>query len=94
MERSLQYYDLENEYIANSTLFEGGLGTIKMDLVLLELDTNNDGFMQFSSRAYPVPHIQYETTAKEINRLLKIGVLRDCSTKDNSKWGAPTFIIP
>jgi hypothetical protein len=62
-----------------------------MDPVLLELNTNNDDFMPFSGRAYPEPHIQYETTAKEINRLLKIGVLSECSTKDNSKKEDPTF---
>jgi hypothetical protein len=81
---------------ANSTLFEVGLGTIKMDPVLLEINTNNDGFKPFSDRAYPIPRIHYDTTEKEINRLVKlgIGVLRACSTKDNSEWGAPTFIIP
>jgi hypothetical protein len=77
-----------------STLFEGGLGTIKMGPVLLELNTNNDGFKPFRGRAYPIPHIHYNTTKTEINRLVKIGMLRECSTKDKSKWGAPTFIIP
>jgi hypothetical protein len=91
--------DLEKEMImklmqGNSTLFKGGLGTIKMDPVLLELNTNNDGFKPFSGRAYPIPHIHYDSTKKEINTLVKIGVLRECSTKDNSEWGAPTFIIP
>jgi hypothetical protein len=80
--------------LANSTLFEGGLGTIKVDPVSLELNTNNDGFKPFSGRAYPIPQIHYNTTLKEINRLVKIGVLRECSTKDNSEWGAPMFIIP
>jgi hypothetical protein len=80
--------------IANLTLFEGGLGTIEMDPVLLELNTNNDGFKPFSGMAYPIPHIHYNTTTKEINRLVKIGVLRECSTKDKSEWGARTFIIP
>jgi hypothetical protein len=65
-----------------------------MDPVLLEFNTNNNGFKPFSGRAYPIPHIHYERTKREINRLVKIGVLRECSTKDNSKWGALTFIIP
>jgi hypothetical protein len=80
--------------LANSTLFKGGLRTIKMDPVLLEFNTNNDGFKPFSGRAYTVPHIHYETTKKEINRLVKIGVLHECNTKDNSEWGDPTFISP
>jgi hypothetical protein len=52
--------------LANSTLFEGGLGTIKMDPVLLEMNTNNDGFKPFSGRAYPIPHIHCNTTKKKL----------------------------
>jgi hypothetical protein len=85
---------LKKLLIANSTLFKGGLGTIKMDPALLEMNTNNDGFKPFSGRTYPIPHIHYKTTKNENNRLVKIGVLRECNTEDNSKWGAPTFIIP
>jgi hypothetical protein len=85
---------LKKLLIANSTLFEGGLGTIEMDPVLLEMNTNNDGFKPYCGRAYPIPHIHYNTTKNEINRLVNIGVLRECSIKDNSEWGAPTFIIP
>jgi hypothetical protein len=80
--------------LVNSTLFEGVMGTIEMDPVFLELTTNNDGLKPYSGRAYPIPHIHYNTTKNEINRLVKIGVLRQCSTKDNPEWGAPTFIIP
>jgi hypothetical protein len=65
-----------------------------MDPVLLELNTNNDGYKPFNGRDYPIAHIHYNTTKKEINRLDRIDVLRECSTVDNSKWGAPTFIIP
>jgi hypothetical protein len=71
---------LKKLLLANSTLFEGGLGIIKMDPVLLEMNTNNDGFKPYSGRAYPIPHIHYNTTKNEINRLVKIGVLRECST--------------
>jgi hypothetical protein len=85
---------LKKLLLANSTLFEGGLETVKMDPVSLEMNTNNDGFKPYSGGAYPIPHIHYNTTKKEINRLVKIGLLRECSTKDNSEWGAPTFIIP
>jgi hypothetical protein len=85
---------LKKLLIANSTLFEGGMRTIEMDPVLLEMNTNNDGYKPYSGRAYPIPHIHYNTTKNEINRLAKIGVLRECSIKDNSEWGAPTFIIP
>jgi hypothetical protein len=85
---------LMKSLLANSTLFEGGLGTIEMDPVSLEMNTNNDGYKPYSGRAYPIPHIHYNTTKNEISRLVNIGVLRECSIKDNSEWGAPTFIIP
>jgi hypothetical protein len=52
--------------IENSTLFEGGLGTIKMDPVLLELNINNNCFKPYSGRAYPIPHIHYNTTKKKL----------------------------
>jgi hypothetical protein len=65
-----------------------------MDPVLLELNTKNDGSKPFSGRTYPIPHIHYETMKKQINKLVKIGMSRECSTKDNSEWGAPKFIIP
>jgi hypothetical protein len=57
---------LKKLLIANSTLFEGGLGTIKMDPVSLEVNTNNDGFKPYSGRAYPIPHIHYNTTKKKL----------------------------
>jgi hypothetical protein len=45
-----------------------------MDPVALEMNTNNDGFKPYSGRDYPIPHIHFDTTKKEINRLVEIGV--------------------
>ena len=42
-------------------------------------------------KAFPVPKIHGRTLKKEIERLVKLEVLRKCS---DSTWAAPTFIIP
>jgi hypothetical protein len=51
--------------LANSTLFKGGLGTIKMDPVLLELNTNNDGSNH--TVVGPFPYHIYMITQLEKN---------------------------
>jgi hypothetical protein len=63
--------NLENEILmklllANSTLFKGGLLTVKMVPLLLDLSTNNNGFKPFSGRAYPIPHIHCDTAATKL----------------------------
>ena len=40
---------------------------------------------------FPIPKIHKEILITELNRLINIGVLKH---KNNSKWAAPTFIIP
>ena len=72
----------------NQTLFQGGLGTLKIKPVRLEL---KPGAQPYHARAYPVPKAHEEVTKREIDRLTKIGVLEPNS---NSEWAAPTFIIP
>ena len=40
---------------------------------------------------FPIPRIREETLKNEVERLIKIGVLK---RTNNSEWAAPTFIIP
>ena len=42
-------------------------------------------------KPFPVPKIHEVTLRNELNRLCKIGVLRNSS---DSTWASPTFIIP
>jgi hypothetical protein len=69
-------------------LFQGKLGLWDTPPVSLELE---EGAKPFHARAYPIPHIHKETVRREVERLCREGVLAKDS---NSKWAAPTFIIP
>lgn len=69
-------------------LFGGGLGTLKIPPVHLELQK---GATPFHARAFPVPQALYETTKKEIQRLTTIGVFEK---NHESEWAAPTFVQP
>ena len=50
-----------------------------------------DGAKAYHSKPFPIPKIHKETLKTEVNRLITIGVLK---RKNNSKWEAPTYIIP
>ena len=71
-------------------LFKGGLGTINVAPVKLELNNDLD-HTPYHARAFPVPHCYEATTRKEIDRLCAIGVIAKCN---DSEWAAPTFIQP
>ena len=72
----------------HTELFSGGLGTLKVKPVHLELV---EGAKPYHARPFPVPKSVEATTKKEILRLADIGVL----AKDyNSEWAAPTFVQP
>jgi hypothetical protein len=43
----------------------------------------------YPSRPFPVPQSLYSTTKKEIDRLIKIGVIQ---LDHNSEWAAPSFV--
>jgi hypothetical protein len=69
-------------------IFDGNLGTWKGDPYDIKLKANAE---PYHARPFGVPHI-YELTLKtEIERLVKLGVLKKVN---RSQWGAPTFIIP
>ncbi len=69
-------------------VFDGTLGEWKTDPVDFELV---DGAKPHSQRHYPVPHLYKQTFKKELDRLVKLGVLEKVQ---QSEWGTPTFIIP
>jgi len=68
--------------------FDGSLGHWKTKPVNLELKSDAS---PYHARPFPIPHSREETMRKEIARLCNLGVLEKCN---DSKWGAPTFIIP
>ena len=45
----------------------------------------------YHAKPFPIPTMHEPTLKKEVNRLIKIGVLKKIN---NSQWAAPTFIIP
>jgi hypothetical protein len=55
-------------------LFKGGLGTINVPPVKLELNNELDR-TPYHARAFPVPNCYEATTRKEIDRLCKLGFL-------------------
>ena len=68
-------------------IFDGTLGKWETDPVDFEL---KEGSTPHSQRHYPVPHLYKETFRKELERLVKLGVLEKVQ---ESEWGSPTFII-
>ena len=45
----------------------------------------------YHGRPYPIPHSQLAVFKKEVERLVKLGVLE---RQPKSEWASPTFIIP
>ena len=69
-------------------LFDGTLGTWNTTSVDLEL---RDDTMTVCSRPYPVPRVHKAMFRREIEILVKLGVLEEAN---ESKWGAPFFVQP
>ena len=69
-------------------LFDGTLGKWKSGPYEIHL---KEGAQPFHARACPIPKIHERTLRDEVDRLVKIGVLRKVN---RSEWAAPTFIIP
>ena len=69
-------------------LFDGTLGDWDTTPVHFEL---KEGAKPYHGRAYSVPHVHLATLKKEVERLVKLGVL---AWQPSSEWASPTFIIP
>ena len=69
-------------------LFDGTLGKWKSEPYDIQL---KQGAQPFHAKAYPIPHYYEQTLKDEVQRLVKIGVLRKVN---RSEWAAPNFIIP
>jgi hypothetical protein len=70
------------------SLFDGTLGDWKTKPASFQL---KEGVSPYPGRAFPVPKIHKETLFKEVERLVKLGVLEG---QPASEWASPLFIIP
>ena len=80
--------ELLNKY---PRLSKGGLGTLNVPPVKIEIRPLTQLEKPYHARAFPIPHCYEETTRKEMKRLEKIGVFK-CA--NDSEWAAPTFVVP
>ena len=69
-------------------MFDGILGNCTGSEYKIEL---LEGTKPNHAQPFPIPKIHEETLKTEVNRLISTGVLK---RQNNSKWEAPTFIIP
>jgi hypothetical protein len=72
----------------NEKMFDGTLGVYPHHKIHIELE---DGAVPKHSRPYPVPMIHLSTFKKELDHLVKIGIL---APQGESEWASPSFITP
>ena len=84
-EERQQLYKLLMKY---ESLFDGTLGIWKGETLSLTLKPDAK---PYHARAFPIPKCYELTLRQEVDRLVKIGVLKKVN---RSEWAAPTFIIP
>jgi hypothetical protein len=72
----------------NDKMFDRTLGVYPLKKVHIDIDPNAK---PVHSRPYPVPQIHLKTYKKELNHLVRIGVL---TSQQESEWVSPSFIIP
>ncbi len=68
-------------------MFNGTLGVYPHKKVYIDIDPNAK---PVHSRPYPVPRIHLKTFKKELDHLVRIGVL---AAQQESEWASPSFII-
>jgi hypothetical protein len=69
-------------------MYNGTLGVYPHTKVRIDIDPNAK---PVHSRPYPVPQIQLNAFKKELDHLVRIGVL---TAQQESEWASPSFIIP
>ena len=70
----------------NQSMFDGTLGVYPHKKFHIDIDENAK---PVHARPYPVPRIHLQTFKKELDHLVKIGVL---APQGESEWASPTFI--
>jgi hypothetical protein len=83
-----QKADLLQVLQENNKMFNGTLGVYPHKKVHIDIDPNAK---PVHSRPYPVPQIHLKTFKKELDHLVRIGVL---AAKQENEWASPSFIIP
>ena len=68
-------------------MFDGTLGKCTGINYTIELKEDTKSY---HAKPFPIPNIHKLTLKKEVNRLVKMGVLKKIN---NSQWAIPTFII-
>jgi hypothetical protein len=82
--------DLLEILLENQKMFDGTLGVYPHRKVHIEIDPDAK---PKHSRAYPVPRLHLSAFKKELDHLVKIGVLA-VQGESESKWCSPSFITP
>ncbi len=82
-----QKADLLQVLQENNKIFNGILGVYLHKKVHIDIDPNAK---PVHSRPYPVPQIHLKTFKKELDHLVRIGVL---ASQQESEWASPSFII-
>jgi hypothetical protein len=83
-----QKADLLEVLLENQKMSDGTLGVYPHRKVHIDIDPNAK---PKHSRAYPIPRIHLSTFKKELDHLVKIGVL---AVQGESEWCSPSFITP
>jgi hypothetical protein len=74
--------------LRHEELFDGSLGKWNMQDYKIELQPDAK---PYHAKAFPIPQTYTATLKMEVERLCKVGVLKQVN---QSEWAAPTFIIP
>jgi hypothetical protein len=83
-----QKADLLQVLQKNDKMFNGTLGVYPHKKVHTDINPNAK---PVHSRPYPVPQIHLKTFKKELDHIVRIGVL---AAQQESEWTSPAFIIP
>ncbi len=83
-----QCWDLFNILNKHKKLFDGSLGVYPHKKVHIDLKLEAK---PVHHHAYPVPHLHRQIFKKELDLMVKLGILAPCGA---SEWASPVFIIP